>query len=274
MVSDLAFGADELQTLDVYPAEGQGRPVVVFVHGGGWTSGDKAMIQRAEDFVRYFRDQDVVLVAPNYRLMFDVTYREQAEDVAGAVAWVAENIQDYGGDPERILLWGYSAGAHLVALVGTDPSYLGARGLEPGDLSGVCSFDVVAYDIPRAIDTAAELGYPNSADNLPGFFGEDLETQRDASPVHHLGEVAELPPFLVVSARIQPGRGDEEVEQDLSPDQSRHFVEQLEAQGAAATWEGFSGSHSELVLPLGTAGHQPTEWLGEFMQATILDGRP
>jgi acetyl esterase/lipase len=274
VISDLAFGSDELQALDVYPVEGGGHPVVIFVHGGGWVGGDKAMLQKAESFASFFREQDVVLVAPNYRLMFDVTYREQAADVAGAVAWVAENIHEYGGDPERILLWGFSAGAHLVALVGTDPGYLGAHGLDPGDLAGVSSYDVIAYDIPRAIETAADLGYPKTAENLPRFFGDDPEAQQDASPVHHLGEAAELPPFLVVSARLQPGGGGQDVAQDLSPDQSRHFVEQLQAQGASASWEAYEGTHSGLVVPLGTADHEPTEWLQEFMEATILDRRP
>ena len=268
VVSDLSFGPDELQRLDVYPASGERRPVVIFVHGGGWTSGDKEMLREVDGFRRYFQDQDAVLVAPNHRLMFDVTFREQAADVAGAVAWVAENIHEYGGDPERILLWGFSSGAHLVALVGTDPRYLGAHGLGPGDLAGVCSFDVVAYDVPRAIETAAQLGYPRSAENLVRYFTADPATQRDASPVHHLGEVAELPPFLVVSAALQPGAGGEEVSQELSPDQSRRFVEALSAQGASATWEAFDGSHSELVVELGTPGHEPTTWLGQFLEAT------
>src|SRR3954467_578274 len=114
--------------LDVYaPGDGKDHPVVVWVHGGAWQAGDKSQVQAKP---RAFNGRGYVLVSVNYRFHPAVTYKEQAGDIAQAIRWVHEHAREYGGDPGCIFLMGHSAGAHLVALVGTDHRYLEKVGLK------------------------------------------------------------------------------------------------------------------------------------------------
>lgn len=145
----------KLTSLDVYaPADGTKQPVVVWIHGGGWRRGDKS---RVHERPTVFTSKGYVLVSINYRLSPHVTYREQGQDIARAIRWVRDNIDEYGGNPEKLLLMGHSAGAHLAALVATDESYLGSEKLKLGALSGVILLDGAGYDIPPAsTDNSAE----------------------------------------------------------------------------------------------------------------------
>src|SRR3954471_3878533 len=151
---DIAYseaGGDRTR-LDVYaPADGNGHPVVIWIHGGAWQNGDKAHV-RAKP--RAFNERGYVLVSLNYRFHPAVTYKEQAGDIAQAIRWVHDHARVYGGDPGCIFLMGHSAGAHLAALVGTDHRYLERAGLKGGDLSGVILLDGAGYDIPRQIEQA------------------------------------------------------------------------------------------------------------------------
>ncbi len=114
---DLAYGEpnNERQTLDVYaPAEGVNHPVVVWIHGGGWHSGDKKEVQKKP---QAFTDKGFVFVSINYRLLPHVTIKQMAGDVAKAIRWTHDHAKDYGGDPDTIFVMGHSAGAQLAALV-------------------------------------------------------------------------------------------------------------------------------------------------------------
>src|SRR5262245_33646251 len=124
---DLAYrdGRDPKQTLDLYAPEGKGWPVMVFVHGGGWNSGDKDLKVEGTaiyaDVGRFFASQGVGTAVVNYRLLPRVSWRDQITDVAGAVAWLHRHAADYGGDPSQFFLAGHSAGAQLAARVALDP---------------------------------------------------------------------------------------------------------------------------------------------------------
>jgi acetyl esterase/lipase len=140
-----------------------------------------------------FRQAGYILVSINYRLSPAVDFPTQAEDVAAAVAWVRANIADYGGDPTRLYLMGHSAGAHLVALIGTDARYLAAHNRLPTDLSGVIGLDTQAYDLTALAE--ARSG------RLPDVFAEVFGQERDfwafASSITYVTEGAVLPPFLL-----------------------------------------------------------------------------
>ena len=87
----------ELQTLDVYaPAEGKNLPVVVWIHGGGWHSGDKSDVEKKPQALL---DKGFVFVSINYRLFPTVTIKQIAADVAKAIRWTSDHIREYGGDP-------------------------------------------------------------------------------------------------------------------------------------------------------------------------------
>lgn len=120
---DIAFGNGELQKLDVYrPTEPcKSCPVVIWVYGGAWNSGDKEEYQFIGEA---FTSAGMIVVIPNYRKYPQVRFPDFIDDVANAVSWVNKNIQQYGGDPNQLNLMGHSAGAHIVMMLAFDPQYL------------------------------------------------------------------------------------------------------------------------------------------------------
>src|SRR6185369_9012506 len=106
--------ADERQVLDVYsPREAKNLPVVFWIHGGGWQTGDKTDVQIKP---QAFMDKSFVFVSTNYRLMPSVDMATIVSDVAKSIRWVHDHIAEFGGDPKRLFIMGHSAGAQLAAL--------------------------------------------------------------------------------------------------------------------------------------------------------------
>ena len=104
----------ERQVLDVYsPPGAKDRPVVFWIHGGGWQTGDKSDVQHKP---QVFVEKGFVFVSTNYRLLPDVDMATIVRDIARSIHWVHDHIAEYGGDPNRILVMGHSAGAQLAAL--------------------------------------------------------------------------------------------------------------------------------------------------------------
>jgi Domain of Unknown Function (DUF1080)/Carboxylesterase family len=145
---------NERQTLDLYaPAEGEGHPVVFWIHGGGWQAGTKTDVQAKPPA---FVDKGYVFVSAGYRLLPEATIKEMAGDLAKALRWVHDHAEDYGGDPDRIAVMGHSAGAQLAALISTDHRYLEAEGLSPSILKGCVPVDGDTYDVPMQIRTVEQ----------------------------------------------------------------------------------------------------------------------
>ncbi|NUM52018.1 MAG: alpha/beta hydrolase [Candidatus Hydrogenedentes bacterium] len=183
-----------LTQLDVYSPGGDGpHPVLVFIHGGSWVFGDKRQIGgKADAFVA----AGYVFVSINYRLSPAVQHPAHAQDCGAAVAWVHENIANYGGDPKRIYVMGHSAGAHLAALVSTDESYLKAGGCSLGAIRGTIVLDGGGYDIPSMVNG----GEPLARGRYQRAFGKDEAVWRNASPISHVAKDKQIPPFLLVHA--------------------------------------------------------------------------
>lgn len=109
-------------------------PVLIFAHGGGWRSGDPVDY----GFVgRAFVPEGFIVVLAGYRLGEDGVFPGMLEDTASVIAWTHEEIAAYGGDPDRIILAGHSAGAYNVVMVGLEEQWLGRRGLSTTDIAGV-----------------------------------------------------------------------------------------------------------------------------------------
>src|SRR5947209_3009231 len=124
----------ERQVLDVYsPHHAKNLPVVFWIHGGGWQTGDKSSVQIKP---QAFMDKGFVLVSTNYRLLPNVDMATIVRDVAKSVRWTHDHIGEYGGDPKRLFIMGHSAGAQLAALVCTDDRYLQAEGLSLAIVKG------------------------------------------------------------------------------------------------------------------------------------------
>ncbi|WP_254606600.1 alpha/beta hydrolase, partial [Sphingomonas bacterium] len=128
VVRGAAFGPDPRQRLDVYapkdtPANGRSRPVIVFFYGGSWSSGTRA----GYSFVgRALAARGFVVAIPDYRLVPQVRFPAFLRDNAAAVRWVRGHIAASGGDPDRLVLAGHSAGAYDAAMLALDPRWLGA----------------------------------------------------------------------------------------------------------------------------------------------------
>ncbi|MDO9091800.1 MAG: alpha/beta hydrolase [Rubrivivax sp.] len=112
---DLAYGSDASEKLDVFAQpHAQRAPVLVYIHGGYWRALDK----QDQSFVAApFVDAGAVVVVPNYALAPAVTVRHIVLQMVQAVAWVQRHIHHHGGDPQRIVVAGHSAGGHLAAMM-------------------------------------------------------------------------------------------------------------------------------------------------------------
>ena len=124
---DIQYGSLARQELDVYaPKDGKrSRAVVIFVHGGGWTSGTKSEYRFVAEALT---SRGLVAVVPSYRLFPQVKFPAFVDDVAQAVAWAHAHAVEYGGDVNRIYVMGHSAGAQIAALIAFNAEYLERAG--------------------------------------------------------------------------------------------------------------------------------------------------
>ena len=208
--------------LDVYvPAEAppQGAPVLLQVHGGGWTIGNKD--QQGIPLMQHLAAKGWVCVAINYRLSPKHAFPAHVIDVKKAIAWIKEHIESYGGDPDYVAITGGSAGGHLCALAALTPDRVEWQpGFEDVDTS-------VQVAVPHygVYDFAGSTGL-RSAELLRDRFlaprilqrtwAEEPEAFEAASPILQVTEDA--PDFFVLHGQYDT----------LVPvDQARLFVEEL-----------------------------------------------
>lgn len=136
-VTDVAYGADDRQQLDIYAPEGSAsapHPVLIFFHGGAWRDGER----EGYGFLgRAFASRGFVTVIADYRKSPAVRFPAFVEDTAAAIAWVHANVAKYQGNRDRIFLMGHSAGAHIAMMATLDPRFLKAQGLGTDVIKGV-----------------------------------------------------------------------------------------------------------------------------------------
>ena len=137
--------------LDLFTPERRGFTTVVFVHGGNWVEGDKALHVAGADLYgnlgRFFAAHGYGAAIVNYRLLPDVQWEAQPADIARAVKWVRDNVARYGGDPASIVLMGHSAGAQLASLVAVNPRWLAEADVPRTAIRGVIAVSGAGYDI-------------------------------------------------------------------------------------------------------------------------------
>nr|WP_156256032.1 alpha/beta hydrolase [Sandarakinorhabdus oryzae] len=196
----IAYGRDPLQTLSVWRAPGNGpAPLVLFVHGGGWQRGDKDNATGRWKAVHY-REAGYAFASINYRLVPAATVEQQATDVAMALKALLDRADRLGLDRRRVVLMGHSAGAHLVALVGTDERYLKTAGLSFADVAGIIPIDGAAYDVPAQLQQAG----PRMAQTYGQAFGSDPARQRALSPTAQAA-APNAPAFLLLHVQRPDG---------------------------------------------------------------------
>ena len=133
---DVVYASDPGLRLDVYrPAQASDtpRPLIVFFHGGGWTTGDKSQYRFVAEGLL---SRGYVVVVPAYRLYPQARFPGFVEDAAQAVAWSHAHASEYGADPAKLFVMGHSAGAHIAAMVSFDERFLAAQGGEGSWIRG------------------------------------------------------------------------------------------------------------------------------------------
>ena len=163
---NVAYGPQPRQRLDVYgPHRGKGQaaaPIAVFFYGGSWDSG------RRQDYNwvgQALASRGFVTVVPDYGLYPQVRYPGFLEDGARAVRWAQDHATEFGGDPDRIVLVGHSAGAYNAAMLALDPRYLTAAGVDPTHVKALAGLSG-PYDFLPLTDPIAERTFGEAQDLL------------------------------------------------------------------------------------------------------------
>ncbi|WP_313538344.1 alpha/beta hydrolase [Sphingomonas sp.] len=256
---NLAYGTAPEQKFDYYPPTVFTRsapPLIVFVHGGGWEHGSKDNATGAAK-IRHFTGNGYAFATIDYRLVPGATVEQQAQDVAAALAWLVAHARDLGFNPSRMVLMGHSAGAHLAALVATDPRYIHAQDLMLDQLRGVVLLDGAAYDVPAQMAEAGGFMAPIYRE----AFGTDPARQRALSPIAHTKGPNVLS-FLILHVQREDGMR-----------QSEALAKALRAEGSKVELQGFEGrglrGHVAMNRQLGEADYPATAVVDRWLSATF-----
>lgn len=175
-------------------------PVIVWIHGGGWRLQDRTA---CPDLVAHYASQGYLMVSIDYRLAPESVHPGQLFDVRRAVRWIRAHAGEYCADPDRIGVWGSSAGGHLSALAGVYSGVAQLAGEEWSCHSSAVQAVVDGYgpsDLPALVDLSgprgAQEGSSPEASLLGGPIRDNLDSARSASPA--LGAAHGAPPFLIM----------------------------------------------------------------------------
>jgi acetyl esterase/lipase len=246
---DLKYGPHERNALDVFTTHdaGVGKPVVVFVHGGGFARGAKRTdgLPFYDNIGLWAVGADFVGVTLNYRLAPQSTWPSGIEDLTAAVAWLKANVARFGGDPSKIVLWGHSAGAAHVA------DYVANAAKRNADAG-----------IAGAVLTSGFYDLGTEVSVWKVYYGEDVATYAERSSLP--GLVATPVPLFVNDA-------------ELDPDMFREETDKLVAARAAAGkpiervhLEGHS--HISETYAVGTGDRSLAEPVLQFVRRVSANG--
>ena len=247
IVPDISYGPDPAQRFDVYvsmqpPASTTPAPVIFFVHGGGWSRGDKTNGRVIEPKVAHWVAEGYVVISANYR-MLPTPVAQQADDVAAAIAFAQSQAGLWGGDPKRFILMGHSAGAHLVALIGAG-AHTAAK---PQPWRGAVLLDSAALDVPVIMNNR-HLGLYDRA------FGADPQQWTVVSPIAQLAH-GTAPMLAVCSSRRRESCGTAD-----------RFAAKANGLGGHVRVLREDLSHMEINATLGAASDYTTQ-VDAFMQS-------
>ena len=201
-------GGGNSTSLDVYPVEGaRNAPVMVYVHGGAWVTGDKSRAHIKDEF---FIARGYIFITDNFTLVRRGTVEQQMVEVDAAIGYITDNAARFGGNSSNISLMGHTAGAHLVLMAALNPGPRAEALLARGALKAVISNDTIAFDITQIAEAAGG--------RLPRLyrkpFGEAPARWAALSPASYVASAQNLPRFLLnhsgqgdASARAQVVHG-------------------------------------------------------------------
>jgi len=248
-IREIAYGSHPRQVLDVFTPHGAAAaPVVLFVHGGAFVEGNKD--RTAEIYANvgwYFARNGVVAINMEYRLAPEFKYPSGVEDVAAAVAWTRANIARFGGDPERIFIFGHSAGAAHAGCYAYD------RRFHPGGHAGAAGLIVVSGRV--RIDNLPQN--PN-AKNVEAYFGTDTALMEQGSVVTHVR--ADSMPTMIGIAEF------ENPQLDIYCLELAHRLAQAKGRAPRVLW--LAGhNHNSSIAHMNTADELLGSAILEFMRS-------
>ena len=239
---DLAYVTDghEQQKLDLYvPEKADGPlPLIIWIHGGGWTAGSKdGCPPRGGGYAQ----RGYAVASIDYRLSGDAIFPAQIEDCKAAVRWLRAHAMEYNVDPDHFAAWGSSAGGHLVALLGTSDHTkefdVGEHLDQSSRVQAVCDYfgptDLLQMDSHALPDARLKHDAPNSPESqlIGGPIQERKVEAARANPITYITKGA--PPFLIV-------HGDKDL---LVPHhQSELLYEALKAAGVQVRFHTLEGA--------------------------------
>jgi acetyl esterase/lipase len=242
ILADRAYGPLPRQRLDIYTPRGgaEDAAVVVFFYGGGWNKGTKSFYL----FVgQSLASAGFIVVIPDYRLYPDVTFPDFVEDAADAVAFAGRSLMKPDGTPRRIFLAGYSAGAHIAALLNLDERYLASAGLPPSSISGAVGLSG-PYDF-----------LPIKEDIYKAIFPEPIRTA--SQPINFV-DGSEAPMLLITG----------DADRTVDPGNTTRLAAAIEARSGAVSVKTYPGvGHIGTIAALATA----TFWRKPDVRVTIID---
>ncbi len=212
------YAAGARQKLDVWAPAKTSRealPVVIFFYGGGWNAGSRGDYGFAG---AAFASREFIAVVPDYRLVPEVRFPAFVEDGALAVRWARDNIGSYGGDPNRIVLAGHSAGAYIAAMLALDTRFLERVGVDAKTVRAAALLSG-PYDFYPFTEARGKAAFSS--------FGRPLDTQ----PINFVR--AGAPPIFLAH-----GSNDRVVQLR----NSRHLAERLRQAGAPVTLRVYQGA--------------------------------
>jgi acetyl esterase/lipase len=260
---DLSYAEprNERQMLDVYaPAGAKDRPIVFWVHGGGWQRGDKKEMNAKP---QAFTDKGFLFATTNYRFIPNVTMQQIAGDVAKSIKWVYDHAAQYGGDREKIVLMGWSAGAQLAALICTDDRYLKAEGLSLTNIKGCVPVDGDTFYPALQIDTFDARPGARRPSAYRTKFPEGSD--RELASVLYVTKDKGIPPFLILHIGGRPESGTAIQAQVLA---NALLVAGVPVQVVAAEGKTHNTVDSDLGLPNETS----TKAVFEFLDRVLKTG--
>jgi len=179
-IFDICYSEESGQYLDIHLPEKDTFPVFVYFHGGGLKRGDKAA---KTVFMEYLAAHGIAVVSANYRMYPNAKYPDFLEDSAEAVAWVMENMKQYG-QIQGVYVGGSSAGGYISQMLCFDRRWLAKYGISPMDIAGFVH----------------DAGQPTCHFNVLKERGIDSRriVVDESAPLYHIGADSEYPPMLVI----------------------------------------------------------------------------
>ncbi|RDS79731.1 alpha/beta hydrolase [Dyella monticola] len=234
VISNMRYGDDPRQRLDVYaPPQAHAAPVIFMVHGGAWAFGTKTARGVVENKVARWVPRGFMLISVDYRMLPDAAPRAQAEDVARALAFAQHHASEWGGDPAQFILMGHSAGAHLVSLITANPAIARQAGAQAW--LGTVSLDSAALDVVALMQRRHLPLYDRA-------FGSDTANWMAASPLQQMHD--RIVPFLAVCS----------TRRNQSCSQAQRFVDKAVSLGSSAKVLPEDLTHEQINEQVGTAG--------------------